>query len=63
MKPTTPSTDPKFIYVKSINTNIRERFDRIRAEQKHKLSNNGKTWGALELARTLGGKPANANEN
>ena len=37
MKPTTPSTDPKFVYVKSINTNIRERFDRIRAEQKHKI--------------------------
>ena len=37
MKPIIPSTDPKFVYVKSINTNIRERFDRIRAEQKHKI--------------------------
>lgn len=36
MKPITPIHNEKFVYVPASHTNIRERFDRIRTEQKQK---------------------------
>lgn len=36
MKPSLPITNKEFVYINSANTNIRERFDHIRAEQKQK---------------------------
>jgi hypothetical protein len=32
MKPPVPIHDPRFVYVDSAHTNIRERFARVRAE-------------------------------
>ena len=37
MNPVTPIYSEKFVYTDSARTNIRERFDQIRAEQKQKL--------------------------
>lgn len=51
MTPKLPITSKAFIYTNSTNSNIRERFDRIRAEQKQKhLVDNivgiaTKSWG------------------
>jgi len=39
MNPITPILSAKFVYTDSARTNIRERFDRIRAEQKLVVEN------------------------
>jgi Uri superfamily endonuclease len=51
MQPNIKITSNKFVYVSSANTNIRERFERIRAEQKQKRTVDNivgiaaKAWG------------------
>ena len=54
MNPITPIYSAKFVYTDSARTNIRERFDQIRAEQKQKrivdnvLAVSVSAWGKNE---------------